>query len=303
MVSPALREYHFQQAARAKEVYVESMISAQAGKDWRDAHTAARRQVTAALRATHYLRDIPIGLRENGQHLMVLRHLMAPPISQDQFALLCADYPKRVEITGKGLIPTAGESVARAFMLGRDRVLTRWLDGNRQPTSHEIRNLLRGIVPLLSVQNTATVRRGRMSVEQEGAVIALLNARGWVRQSSGLISQLTDVKPLHFLHKARFATKTRPQEVDIACGLPGTVVLAMECKVTNDETNSVKRINDVLKKAAAWQTHWGSFVRTAALLQGVIAFKDVERLLEGQVEVFWSHDLPAFENWLAAEGC
>lgn len=77
----------------------------------------------------------------------------------------------------------------------------------------------------------------------------------------------------------------------------------MECKVTNDETNSVKRINDVLKKAAAWQTHWGSFVRTAALLQGVIAFKDVERLLEGQVEVFWSHDLAAFENWLAAEGC
>ena len=77
----------------------------------------------------------------------------------------------------------------------------------------------------------------------------------------------------------------------------------MECKVTNDETNSVKRINDVLKKATAWQAHWGSFVRTAALLQGVIAFKDVERLLEANVEVFWSHDLTKFEDWLTAQGC
>ncbi|RVT42079.1 XamI family restriction endonuclease [Sphingobium algorifonticola] len=301
-MSALLREYHREQAARAKQIYVESMISAQAGKDWRNAHSVARRQVVAALRATDYLRDIPAGLSESGLHLTILRHLMAPPISQDQFALLCADYPKRAEITGRGVSVAAATAVASAFLAGRDRVLTRWLDGNGQPTSNQIRNLLRGVVPLLSVQNTATVRRGRMSVEQEAAIVALLTDRGWTRQSSGLISSLTDVKPQHFLHKARFATKTRPQEVDIACGLPGTVVLAMECKVTNDETNSVKRINDVLKKAAAWQEHWGSFVRTAALLQGVIAFKDVDRLLEGRVEVFWSHDLTSFDSWLVEQG-
>jgi hypothetical protein len=298
-----LQDYHRNQAARAKQIYIEGLISAQAGRDWRSAHIAARRQVVAALRATRCLRDIPGGLRQSGHHLMVLRHLMAPPISQDQFALLCAGYPKRAEVTGKGVSAAAATAVTDAFLAGRDRVMTRWLDGPRQPTPTQIRNVLRAVVPLLSVQNTATVRRGRMSVEQEGAVVALLNARGWGRQSSGLISNLTDVKPRHFLHKAKFATRTRPQEVDIACGLPGTVVLAMECKVTNDETNSVKRINDILKKAAAWQEHWGSFVRTAALLQGVIAFKDVQRLLEGRVEVFWSHDLSRFETWLTDQGC
>lgn len=303
MVAAALREYHRDQAARARQIYVEGLTSPQAGKDWRDAHTAARRQVIAALRATQCLHDIPGGLIESGQHLTVLRHLMAPPISQDQFALLCADYPKRAEITGRGISPAAAAAVTAEFLAGRDRVLTRWLDGNRKPSSTQIKNLLRGVVPLLSVQNTATVRRGRMSVEQEGAVVALLNGRGWGRQSIALISELTDVKPKHFLHKTRFATKTRPQEVDIACGLPKTVVLAMECKVTNDETNSVKRVNDVLKKSSAWQDHWGSFVRTAALLQGVIAFKDVERLLDGKVEVFWSHDLPTFEAWLASQDC
>ena len=296
-------EYHRQQAIRARQIYVDGLVSPQAGQDWRDSHGAARRQVIAALKATKLLRDIAAGLQVSGKHLLVLRHLMAPPISQDQFALLCADYPKSAETSGRGVSASAATSVAKVFLAGRDRNVTRWLDGNRQPTINQIRNLLRAVVPLLSVQNTATVRRGRMSFEQEGAVVSLLSAKGWAQQTTGLISNLTDVKPLHFLHKARFATKTRPQEVDVACGLPGTVVMAMECKVTNDETNSVKRINDVLKKATAWQAHWGSFVRTAALLQGVIAFKDVERLLDGNVEVFWSHDLLTFEQWLKAQGC
>ncbi len=75
----------------------------------------------------------------------------------------------------------------------------------------------------------------------------------------------------------------------------------MECKVTNDETNSVKRINDVLKKATAWDDHWGSFVRTAALLEGVVAPKDVQRLTDANVLVFWSHDLDAFRAWLKTQ--
>lgn len=75
----------------------------------------------------------------------------------------------------------------------------------------------------------------------------------------------------------------------------------MECKVTNDETNSVKRINDVLKKAEAWKGHWGNFVRSAALLQGVVKSTDIERLLEANVKVFWSHRLDQLEAWINKE--
>lgn len=301
MVDTQLLAYHKAQAEEARRIYVDGLTSPQATEDWQAAHITARRQVIDALKATNYLKDIPKGLKASGIHLMVLRHLMAPPISQDQFALLCPRYPKRAEVTGRAMTEEEAQAVAAAFIAGRDRRVTRWLNGNEMPSITQVRNLLRGVVPLLSMQNVATLRRGRMSFEQEGAVLSLLSEQGWTKQSSGLISSLTDVKAQHFLHKVRFATQTRPQEVDIACGLPGTVVLAMECKVTNDETNSVKRINDVLKKATAWQLHWGSFVKTAALLQGVIAFKDVERLLEGKVEVFWSHDLAMFEGWLVQQ--
>lgn len=302
MVDPQLLAYHKAQAEEARRIYVSGLTSPQAAQAWREAHITASKQVIAALKATDYLRDIPKGLQASGLHVLALRHIMAPPISQDQFTLLCPRYPKGAEKSRRGLSSDAANDVATTFLSARDRRLTRWLEGSSGPSFAQVRNLLRSVVPLLSKQNVETGRRGGMSSEQERAVIALLTNGGWTRQSGRLISNLTDVQPHHFLHKAHFATKTRPQEVDIACGLPGTVVLAMECKVTNDETNSVKRINDILKKATAWQEHWGSFVRTAALLQGVIAFKEVRRLLEGNVEVFWSHDLGTFEGRLAQLG-
>ena len=101
------------------------------------------------------------------------------------------------------------------------------------------------------------------------------------------------------MHKTRFISgPNENQEVDIACGLKNTVVLAVECKVTNDKTNSVKRINDVLKKASAWRTQWGRLITSAAVLQGVIKFADVQRLLDDGVEVFWAHRLDLFSDWL-----
>jgi len=142
--------------------------------------------------------------------------------------------------------------------------------------------------------------RNKLARIQEGAITGLLDLNGWTRLPSQLLDTKAALPLKHYMHKTRFATNTaRPQEVDIALGLKSTIVLAMECKVTNDMTNSIKRVNDVLKKAHAWKDHWGSFVKTAAVLQGVISEKDVIRLLDDDVEVFWSHDLPYFEQWLA----
>ena len=126
-----------------------------------------------------------------------------------------------------------------------------------------------------------------------------LEAAGWEKLASTTIDSQASLQPKQFMHKARFASGLSGRaEVDVALGLKNTVVLAMECKVTNDETNSVERINDVLKKANAWKDHWGNFVQPAALLQGVVKLSDIERLLEGNVEVFWSHRLDLLDVWL-----
>lgn len=267
--------------------------------NWRAAKAEAAELVRAAIEATDHLRDLAGGVTKSGRHLVALRQMLAPPMSQDQFKIFSAGYSKARENSGGAISAEDAASIAATFESRRDRDVTAWLDQDRPPADAELAMLLAMTTPLLASQMYATRRRGSSSAAQEQAVIALLTAMEWKKTPTRMIDRRASLGPREFAHKTRFATTTRPQEVDIACGLGGTVVLAMECKVSNDETNSVKRVNDVLKKANSWREHWGkSFVRTGALLQGVFAFKEVERLLDEGVLVFWSHDIGRLEQYL-----
>ena len=294
-----LREYHKEQAIKAREIYIQSRTPEVDLEDWNATLRVARRAIGEALRASDYLRDVSAALQVNGEHARIFRHILAPPLSQDQFELFFPSWKKSTEKYGRKLKKEPSTDVARAVQERRVRVLTPWLSSGRKPTRRELERLFWSISPLLANQQFATVQRNRLARIQEGAITALLDASGWTKLPSSLLDTKAALPLMHYMHKTRFATATtRPQEVDIALGLKSTIVLAMECKVTNDETNSIKRVNDVLKKAHAWKDHWGSFVKTAAVLQGVIAEKDVMRLLDSSVEVFWSHDLPHLEHWL-----
>lgn len=299
IISKELLEYHRVCAIEAAGAYKEGLSASSSAEDWRAANVEARRLVVETLRATAHLREVAPAISKSAAHVVVLRRLLAPPTSQDQFKLLCPEYSKDLENNGRQMPLARATALAVTFEQWRDRRITRWLSSSRSPTRRELERIIGSVSPLIADQMAGTLRRKRMSAAQENAVIHLLLKNGWKQIAAKKIDEKGDIPAKHFVHKTRFATQARPQEVDIACGLGGTAVLAMECKVTNDETNSIKRINDVLKKAAAWQKHWGSFVKTAALLQGVIAPKEIENLLEANVEVFWSHRLEMFETWLA----
>ncbi len=299
--SSLIRDYHVEQAAAAKAVYLASRSAPDDSADWAKALRLAREKIADTLRASDSLSKVAYALQQSGAHSLVLRHLMAPPISQDQFALLCPEWSKQREKTG-GRTPSAkAQAVASAFELWRSRSLTSWVDQGRPPLKRELKRLLWAIAPLIANQQIQTIQRTRAAAAQEGAVIAMLERKGWTRLPARSLDTRGDLPPLHYSYKTRFATEGGSQEVDLALGLHGVVVLAMECKVSNDKTNSIKRINDVVKKAVAWKDHWARFVRTAALLQGVINPSDVHRLLDKGVDVFWSHDLARFETWLDAE--
>lgn len=298
----ALRDFHAEQAAIAKGVYLASRTPTADMSDWAAALRSARDQIASALRASAYLSNVAAALQVSGSHTLVLRNLCAPPISQDQFCLICPTWIKQREKTGRPLPSEEAQAVADTFEARRSHPLTAWLDAGRTPTRREVQRLLWSLAPLIAAQQVQTIQRIRAATAQESAVIAMLDGLGWVRQRGSLLDTRAALPLRHYMHKTRYATASgTPQEVDLALGLGRTIVLAMECKVSNDRTNSVKRVNDVLKKATAWHTHWGSFVRTAALLQGVIGASDVWRLLDGGVEVFWSHELPRFQSWLDTE--
>ena len=203
--------------------------------------------------------DIVGALETDCGHSLVFRHLMAPPVSQDQFKLLCPQWSKSAENNSKPAKSAAAHAASQIIAARLAPGLLKWTKKNGMPSRREVRTVLLVTSTVIAQQKVATARRSRLAFEQEYAVIDLLANDGWTQLPSKLIDTRAAVPPKHFMHKTRFATKTRPQEVDIACGLKGTYVLAMECKVTNDETNSVKRVNDVLKKATAWHDHWGSW--------------------------------------------
>lgn len=103
------------------------------------------------------------------------------------------------------------------------------------------------------------------------------------------------------MQKARFTAGSRTKEIDVAIGLGQAFILALECKVSNDSTNSTKRLNDISEKADAWRLEYGRTLKTGAMLQGVYRADDVLELAHGGVEVFWFHDLPRFARWVSAE--
>ncbi len=290
---------HIENAKRARELYLDNLKPAEAAADWRFAVMAARKLVTDALRASDYLSDIAKALRSNGAHSLVFRQLLAPPMSQDQFKLVCPQWSKGTENNATPFSAVAADAAAAAFNERLDVGLVNWVNGRQPRTRKKLVTVIRVASTLIGAQRLSTARRTRLAFEQESAIVKLLEGNGWERLPSKLIDTRAAVPLRSFMHKTRFATGTTThQEVDVACGLKGTYVLAMECKVTNDETNSVKRVNDVLKKATAWKEHWGNFVLTAAVLQGVVAPKDVQRLSDAKIEVFWSHDMPSFKSWL-----
>ncbi|MBI3503889.1 MAG: XamI family restriction endonuclease [Proteobacteria bacterium] len=289
---------HQSEVAKAASLYSNSLDADAAGEIWRDAKVAAGIVVDSALSASRNLTKVKAALEVSGFHTKAFRYMLGPPLSQDQFELHCPVWSKSSEKSGRSLKPEVAAAVAASIVERRDKSLTIWLDEKRAPKEGEVEALRCATIALLALQTMGTAARTKSSATQEGSVIEFLLAKGWKRVAAGEIKSQGTLKKNEFAHKVKCATKTEPQEVDIACGLADKVLLAMECKVSNDRTNSIKRINDVLKKARAWKSHWGSFVKTAALLQGVYKASDVNRLTAEGVDVFWSHDLDKFADWL-----
>ncbi len=295
----AVTEENRANAEYARKLYIEGADSVGEGADWAASLAEIRLHALAALKASQDLFDLRSALEADGKHMLIFRHLLAPPKSQDQFKLLCDAWSKGSEKSGRPQTSEAAKVVSDVLAQWMDRKIAPWLEANRPPTEVERELLIERVISFIAPKLTDTQKRNRLSAKQESDVVELLKSIGWTQLPSMTIDTRAAIPAKHFMNKTRFATATTTaQEVDIACGFKASFVAAMECKVTNDATNSVKRVNDVLKKAAAWKAHWGSFVETAALLQGVIKPEDVQRLTDEGVKVFWSHDLAEFAKWV-----
>lgn len=298
-IDQATLAFHESECAVAANHYVASKLPGPQAELWAVACRASRDLVADLLAASNDLLALEEAIQKNAGHLSVLRRMLAPPQSQDQFKLVCPAYSKSSEKGLRPVTPEKAKLVAATIRQWLDTAVVPWVQHNRQPTNLERSSFIDIISTLVSAQVAMTDQRTLASKAQEQAVVEALEQAGWTRLPSAPVSTLADLPAKQFMHKTLFATGgTQPKEVDIACGLGKTAVLAMECKVSNDATNSIKRMDEVLNKAQAWKVRWGMSVETAALLQGVIAPKEMHRLMTFDVRIFWSHRLGDFMDWI-----
>ena len=226
------------------------------------------------------------------------RYLSAPPISKDDLETLAAT----------SLSPTAaGDELRRARLLEVMRAVLDprrfpWIAAGRSPRPHELKAAALATSTLIASQRVQTLRRGDEGAMVEGAVKGLLVGMGWqlasARPLGGVQNLLNDSPPPRsFLTQVNLGA----DNADVLIRLDDGRLLAIECKGSNSEINSRKRLNkEAAQNARAWLQRFGSQVVPGVALQGVFNPRYVIEAQDTPLVVFWGHRLEDLRRFVEA---
>ncbi|BFU94932.1 MAG: type II restriction endonuclease [Nitrospira sp.] len=230
--------------------------------------------------------------------LTALRYLGAPPISTDDLRTLVGDTLAPTLIASHA---ERAKSVVDVIRRVLDPKRFPWMYENRPPTPREKQAAILASSVVASAQHVQTSRRADERDAVEGAVKKLLITLGWKQVGAtrkGIQTLLTDAPQKKCF---MIGCTVGEHNADIVVRLGDGRVLALECKASNSEINSRKRINkEVAVDAGSWVRRFGEQnVVPAAVIQGV--FKPVY-LLQAQdtpVVFFWAHRLSDLKTFLS----
>lgn len=222
-----------------------------------------------------------------------LRYLTAPPISDDDLMSI-AD----VDSLAPGTIArNPAHLTAVAAVIGRlvDTCRFPWINDKRTPTDAELEASIIASSALIASQRIQTDRRNKSQSDQEAAVRGVLTALNFAQVNSRRMRLITDAPdPGSFCGAAKLGAK----QGDVFARLHDKRLLAVECKVSNSEVNSFKRVmNDSVSKATEWKRALGEDqVIPLMVLRGVF---NPDNLMTAQrdMAIVWEHrldDLTAF---------
>jgi hypothetical protein len=225
----------------------------------------------------------------------VFRYLSGPPVSLDDLKVL---------VEAKSL--AAQRLQSEPELIGRlvgfiqdwhDRRRFPWLLGKWAPEEHERNAAILATTALLAMRRTETLRRSTGSKLQEQLIASQLRRSRFEQISTRKVPTLNKA-PLagQFCRESVLGSR----KADFIIGLPDGRTMALECKVSNSSTNSIKRLNnDAAIKAQTWRDEFGSIqLVTAAVLDGVYALKNLVDAQDKGLAIFWAHDLAIMFDWI-----
>lgn len=229
------------------------------------------------------------------ESLEVVRYLASPPISGDDLAVL-AETPLSPARLRDG---AAAGRVVRAVRDALDRRRFPWVQRGRPPGPGERDAAVLATAVLMASRWVLTERASTARERQEGGVAGRLVAEGFreVRAPAVVPTLAQAPPPGCFCRETTFGRR----KADLLVGLWDGRQMPIECKVSNSELNSIKRLNnDAAVKATEWIRDFGEVsVVPAAVLSGVYKRRHLERAQARGLTLFWAGDLEGLARWVA----
>jgi len=233
------------------------------------------------------------------EHLLTaLRYLGAPPISADDLKTMI---DSTLAYTHIATNPDRAGMIRDVIRHILDPKRFPWIYENRSPTPTEEAAAILASSVAASAQRTQTARRSDERDAVEGAVKTVLISLRFqqIRSPRQGIQTLLGgdaPKPGYFM----VGCKVGDHNGDIVAGLYDGRILALECKASNSELNSRKRINkEVAVDAASWIRKFGEQnIVSAAAIQGLFKPKYLIEAQETPVVFFWAHRLQDLELFI-----
>lgn len=217
-----------------------------------------------------------------------LRYLAGPPISDDDLQVI-AD----VDSLAPAVLKKNPEALRKVFQV-IERVIDPyrfpWMAAGSTPTAQQREAALIASSVLLAAQRIATERRIDGKDGQETMVKEYLRTLGFTEVPATTINTIVKgPQAMQFCAECLLGER----KADVVVRLHDTRLMALECKVSNSATNSVKRLNnDAAVKAEYWLRVFGTLqVVPAAVLSGVFKVMNLEQAQKRGLALFWSHDL------------
>lgn len=217
-----------------------------------------------------------------------LRYLAGPPISDDDLQVIA-----NVKSIAPGVLKNNPEELRKVFDVIEcviDPFRFPWVKSGITPTQEQREAALLASSVLLAAQRIATERRTDGKDGQEAKVRDYLLTLGFKEAPPATINTIVKgPQPGQFCAECLLGER----KADVVLRLHDTRLMAIECKVSNSATNSVKRLNnDAAVKAEYWLKVFGtSQVVPAAMLAGVFKVVNLAQAQTRGLALFWSHDL------------
>ncbi|MEX2237891.1 MAG: XamI family restriction endonuclease [Dehalococcoidia bacterium] len=215
------------------------------------------------------------------------RYLAGPPISEGDLKILANASLSTTEIRRN---PQNAQAIIETILLGLDRERFPWLAENREPTEAERRTAVIASAALIASQRVRTNRQTESSARQQGMVRASLTSVDFVEDRPKAIPNHSVAPEVgHFCGECMLGTR----KADFVVRLWDGRILAMECKVSNTELNSIKRLtNDAALKARIWIDDFGrANIVPSAMLAGAFGLRQLKDSQDRGLTIFWSHSL------------